>query len=105
MATVIFTYSYSLSGDRGQHLLLRMSRTALHIGDCLAALLRTCIPGPPSCGPPGRASPESQSARFAWGAYGCLGSCALSFISKVRMDTLSCPHAALVFSRNSMTTH
>ena len=79
MATVIFTYSYSLSGGRGQHLLLRMSRTALHIGDCLAALLRTCSPGHPSCGPPGRASPESQSARFAWDAYGCLGSYALSF--------------------------
>ena len=70
MATVTFTYSYSLSGDRGQHLLLRMSRTALHIGDCLTALLCARRPGSMSCGPPGRASPESQSARFAWGALG-----------------------------------
>ncbi len=61
MATNTFTYSYSLSGGRGQHLLLQMSLTVFHMGDCLAALLRTCIPGPPSCGPPGRASPESQS--------------------------------------------
>jgi hypothetical protein len=73
VATVTFTYSYSLSGGRGQHLLLRMSRAALHIGDCLAALLRTCSPGSPSCGPLGRASPASQSTPLhgvftgAWG--------------------------------------
>ena len=70
MATITFLHSYSLSGDRGQHLLLRMSRTALHIGDCLTALLCARIRGSMSCGPPGRASPESQSARFAWGALG-----------------------------------
>ena len=66
MATFTFLHSYSLSGDRGQHLLWRMSRTAFHIGDCLAALLRTCSPGSPSCGPLDRASSESQSTRFAW---------------------------------------
>ena len=99
MATVTFTYSYSLSGGRGQHLLLRMSRTALHIGDCLAALLRTCSPGSPSCGPPGRASPESQSIRFAWVPMPCL----YSLLGV--MDTLSCPDADLFFSRNSITTH
>ena len=70
MATITFLHSYFLSGDRGQHLLLWMSRTALHIGDCLTALLCARRPGSMSCGPPGRASPESQSARFAWGALG-----------------------------------
>ena len=84
MATVTFTYSYSLSGGRGQHLLLRMSRTAFHIGDCLAALLRTCSPGFPSFGPPRRVSPEFQTTRFAWGADGRLGSYPLSYLTKAR---------------------
>ena len=102
MATVTFLHSYSLSGDRGQHLLLWMSRTALHIGDCLTALLCARRPGSMSCGPPGRASPESQSARFAWGA---LGSYVLLLLLIGRMDTLSCSDAALFFSPNPMTTH
>ena len=79
MATVTFLHSYSLSGDRGQHLLSRMSCMALHIGDCLADLLRTRRPESLSCGPPGRASTESPSTRFTWGAYGCLEFYALPF--------------------------
>mgnify|MGYP006238142905 CR=1 FL=1 len=102
MATVTFLHSYSLSGDRGQHLLWRMSYTALHIGDFLAALLRTRRPGSPSCGPPGRALPESLSILYRWVAWGPV---AFPLPLRVGMDNLSCPHAALVFSRNFMTTH
>jgi len=99
VATITFLHSYSLSGDRGQHLLLWMSRTALHIGDCLTALLCARRSGSMSCGQPGRASPESQSARFAWGSY------VLLLLLIGRMDTLSRPNAALAFSCNSTITH
>jgi hypothetical protein len=69
VATVTFLHSYSLSGGRGQHLLLRMSLTALHIADCLAVLLRTRRPGFLSCGPLGRflARPSKYSL-----SMGCL---------------------------------
>ena len=69
MATFTFIYSYSLGGGCGQHLLLQMSRTTLHIGDCLSALLRACRLGSPSCGPPGHASPGCQITRVAWDLF------------------------------------
>ena len=61
MATYTFLNSYFLSGGLGHHLFLQMSRWALHIGDCLAALLRICRLGPPPCGPSGELRPNLQA--------------------------------------------